>query len=161
MLPLCADESVGMVVWSPLARGRLARPWGKPKAANRGKTTVSLTRSIPLKPRSPPGRSWMPSAQSPRLTESSERRSWLHGCGTTVVVAPLVGANTTQQIDDAVFASSMPGSRGSESRVLHPPIRPAATTRASRRMRNYSGSGIDCRTPRPRTRTQGKPPTDA
>jgi 1-deoxyxylulose-5-phosphate synthase len=25
MLPLCADEGVGTVVWSPLARGRLAR----------------------------------------------------------------------------------------------------------------------------------------
>src|ERR1700733_10989430 len=27
MLPLCADEGVGTMVWSPLARGRLARPW--------------------------------------------------------------------------------------------------------------------------------------
>ncbi len=26
MLPLCADEGVGTMVWSPLARGRLARP---------------------------------------------------------------------------------------------------------------------------------------
>jgi 1-deoxyxylulose-5-phosphate synthase len=25
MLPLCADEGVGTIVWSPLARGRLAR----------------------------------------------------------------------------------------------------------------------------------------
>jgi aryl-alcohol dehydrogenase-like predicted oxidoreductase len=27
MLPLCADEGVGVVPWSPLARGRLTRPW--------------------------------------------------------------------------------------------------------------------------------------
>ena len=27
MLPLCADEGVGVIPWSPLARGRLARPW--------------------------------------------------------------------------------------------------------------------------------------
>ena len=27
MLPLCADEGVGTMVWSPVARGRLARPW--------------------------------------------------------------------------------------------------------------------------------------
>src|SRR5258705_831204 len=27
MLPLCADEGVGTIVWSPLARGRLARPY--------------------------------------------------------------------------------------------------------------------------------------
>src|SRR5947209_20271615 len=27
MLPLCADQGVGVLPWSPLARGRLARPW--------------------------------------------------------------------------------------------------------------------------------------
>lgn len=27
MLPLCADQGVGVIPWSPLARGRLARPW--------------------------------------------------------------------------------------------------------------------------------------
>ncbi len=28
MLPLCRDAGVGIIPWSPLARGRLARPWG-------------------------------------------------------------------------------------------------------------------------------------
>ena len=28
MLPLCADQGVGVIPWSPLARGRLTRPWG-------------------------------------------------------------------------------------------------------------------------------------
>ena len=28
MLPLCVDQGVGVTPWSPLARGRLARPWG-------------------------------------------------------------------------------------------------------------------------------------
>ena len=28
VIPLCVDESVGVLAWSPLARGRLARPWG-------------------------------------------------------------------------------------------------------------------------------------
>jgi 1-deoxyxylulose-5-phosphate synthase len=28
MLPLCADQGVGLIPWSPLARGRLTRPWG-------------------------------------------------------------------------------------------------------------------------------------
>ena len=27
MLPLCRDQAVGMIPWSPLARGRLTRPW--------------------------------------------------------------------------------------------------------------------------------------
>ncbi|MGX6449442.1 aldo/keto reductase [Patulibacter sp. S7RM1-6] len=29
MLPLCAAEGVGVIPWSPLARGRLARPWAE------------------------------------------------------------------------------------------------------------------------------------
>ncbi|MEQ1769272.1 MAG: aldo/keto reductase [Devosia sp.] len=28
MLPLCADQGIGVIPWSPLARGRVARPWG-------------------------------------------------------------------------------------------------------------------------------------
>ncbi|HEX4024716.1 MAG TPA: aldo/keto reductase [Steroidobacteraceae bacterium] len=28
MLPLCRAEGIGVIPWSPLARGRLARPWG-------------------------------------------------------------------------------------------------------------------------------------
>lgn len=29
MLPLCIEEGVGCIPWSPIARGRLARPWGE------------------------------------------------------------------------------------------------------------------------------------
>jgi aryl-alcohol dehydrogenase (NADP+) len=29
MLPLCVSEGIGVIPWSPLARGRLARPWGE------------------------------------------------------------------------------------------------------------------------------------
>ncbi|MEZ5726918.1 MAG: aldo/keto reductase [Burkholderiaceae bacterium] len=29
MLPLCADQGVGVIPWSPLGRGRLTRPWGQ------------------------------------------------------------------------------------------------------------------------------------
>lgn len=29
MLSLCADQGIGVLPWSPLARGRLARPWGE------------------------------------------------------------------------------------------------------------------------------------
>ena len=32
MLPLCRDGGIGVLPWSPLARGRLARPWGEETA---------------------------------------------------------------------------------------------------------------------------------
>jgi len=35
MIPLCLDEGIGTIVWSPLARGRLARAWDDAKATAR------------------------------------------------------------------------------------------------------------------------------
>jgi aryl-alcohol dehydrogenase-like predicted oxidoreductase len=32
MLPLCVEEGIGVIPWSPLARGRLARPWDEATA---------------------------------------------------------------------------------------------------------------------------------
>jgi aryl-alcohol dehydrogenase-like predicted oxidoreductase len=29
MLPLCREEGIGVIPWSPLARGKLTRPWGE------------------------------------------------------------------------------------------------------------------------------------
>jgi aryl-alcohol dehydrogenase (NADP+) len=29
MIPLCIDQGIGLIPWSPMARGRLARPWGE------------------------------------------------------------------------------------------------------------------------------------
>ena len=40
MLPLCAEEGVGVIPWSPLARGRLARPWSDEPATNRAETDM-------------------------------------------------------------------------------------------------------------------------
>jgi aryl-alcohol dehydrogenase-like predicted oxidoreductase len=35
MLPLCSAKGIGVMPWSPLARGRLARPWGDVSARSR------------------------------------------------------------------------------------------------------------------------------
>ena len=42
MLPLCLDEGIGVIPWSPLARGRLARDWED--ATERSRTTNSARR---------------------------------------------------------------------------------------------------------------------
>ncbi len=36
MLPLCADEGIGVIPWSPLAAGKLARPWGSQTVRSSG-----------------------------------------------------------------------------------------------------------------------------
>src|SRR5438309_51123 len=35
MMPLCQDQGVGVIPWSPLARGRLTRPWGEEGSTSR------------------------------------------------------------------------------------------------------------------------------
>jgi aryl-alcohol dehydrogenase-like predicted oxidoreductase len=35
MMPLCLSEGIGVIPWSPLARGRLTRPWDKKDATKR------------------------------------------------------------------------------------------------------------------------------
>jgi aryl-alcohol dehydrogenase-like predicted oxidoreductase len=38
MLPLCLSEGIAVTPWSPLARGRLTRPWGEDSGTERAKT---------------------------------------------------------------------------------------------------------------------------
>ncbi|WP_321472642.1 aldo/keto reductase [uncultured Paludibaculum sp.] len=38
LLPLCAADGIGVIPWSPLARGRLARPWSERAMTKRGQT---------------------------------------------------------------------------------------------------------------------------
>ena len=40
MLPLCASEGIGVIPWSPLARGKLARPWSEEPTTHREKTDI-------------------------------------------------------------------------------------------------------------------------
>ena len=37
MMGLCQAEGIGVIPWSPLARGRLARPWESDSRAPRGR----------------------------------------------------------------------------------------------------------------------------
>ena len=99
MLPLCADQGVGVLPWSPLARGRLTRDWGttteRSSADNFGnrlypdgdRTIVEAVTRIA-------GDRGVPRAQV--------ALAWLLHQGT--VAAPIVGAAKPQHIEDAVAA---------------------------------------------------------
>jgi 1-deoxyxylulose-5-phosphate synthase len=99
MLPLCADEGIGVIPWSPLARGKLTRDWSE--GTNRsekdefGKTLyrdsdadvvaavarVAERRGVP---RAQVALAWV--AQNP------------------VVTAPIVGATKPHHLEDALAA---------------------------------------------------------
>ncbi len=99
MLPLCADEGVGTIVWSPLARGRLARPRNE-------STTRSTTDGFAnmLYTDADSDRSTVEAVGAVAAARGATRAqitlAWLRR--NPVVAAPLVGASSTTQIDDAV-----------------------------------------------------------
>ena len=61
MLPLCADQGVGVIPWSPLARGRLARAWDEVRITS---CATATTEAHPVHasalPASEPGRGISP-----------------------------------------------------------------------------------------------------
>jgi aryl-alcohol dehydrogenase-like predicted oxidoreductase len=103
MLPLCLDEGVGTIVWSPLARGRLARAWSAAKATARG-STDPFADLLYLPYTAEADRRIIDAvgevAEARGVSRAQVALAWLRA--KPVVTAPLVGAGTTGQIDDAV-----------------------------------------------------------
>ncbi|MDT7582618.1 MAG: 1-deoxyxylulose-5-phosphate synthase [Pseudonocardiales bacterium] len=99
MLPLCADEGVGTIPWSPLARGRLTREWnastdrsGTDPFADMLYTQESSDRAII--------EAVGKIAEARGVTRAQVSLAWLRR--NPVVVAPLVGASKQAHLDDAV-----------------------------------------------------------
>jgi 1-deoxyxylulose-5-phosphate synthase len=99
MLPLCADEGVGTIVWSPLARGRLARE--SEETTNRAQTDGFADM---LYTQDASDRAVISSlaaiAKDRGVPRAQIALAWLRT--NPVVVAPLVGATKASHIDDAV-----------------------------------------------------------
>jgi aryl-alcohol dehydrogenase-like predicted oxidoreductase len=102
MLPLCQDEGIGVIPWSPLARGRLTRPWGETTARTETDEfgtklydrTVDADRAVAEAVAQVAARRGVPMAQV--------ALAWV--AGKPGVTAPIVGASKVQHIDDAVAA---------------------------------------------------------
>jgi aryl-alcohol dehydrogenase-like predicted oxidoreductase len=102
MLPLCAAEGVGVIPWSPLARGRLTRPWDE--RSNRLETdeagkrlyeaTAAADRLVVERVAALAASRGVPAAQI--------ALAWV--LQKPVVTAPIVGASKPHHLDDAVAA---------------------------------------------------------
>ncbi|HEY5516468.1 MAG TPA: aldo/keto reductase [Pengzhenrongella sp.] len=120
MYPLCADEGIGVIPWSPLARGRLTRDWGT-ETNRSGKDEfgaqlyeegdraivdavgqVAAARGVP---RAQVALAWV--ARNP------------------VVTAPIIGATKPNHLSDAVAALEITLT-DDEVRRLEEPYRPHA-----------------------------------
>jgi 1-deoxyxylulose-5-phosphate synthase len=105
MLPLCREEGIGVIPWSPLARGRLTRDWDETSARSetdefgRGlyAETADADRRVVERLAAVAAKRGVPRAQL--------ALAWvLHKPGIT---APIVGATKMEHLDDAVAALSI------------------------------------------------------
>ena len=102
MLPLCAAEGVGVIPWSPLARGRLTRDWDDSTERSRtdkfGKTLYEHSADADRK---------VVEAVAKVATERGVPRArvalaWV--LAKPEVSAPIVGASKPEHLDDALAA---------------------------------------------------------
>jgi len=80
MLPLCLDEGIGVIPWSPLARGRLTRDWDASTARSESDRLVVSSQSRVSRPRASGLHGSTPtcwSAHSGSISRSSSRCSRL------------------------------------------------------------------------------------
>jgi aryl-alcohol dehydrogenase (NADP+) len=115
MLPLCADQGVGVIPWSPLARGRLARDWDesteRASTDEFGKTLyVDSDRTIVERVAEVAAERSVPRAQV--------ALAWL--LAQPVVTAPIVGATKLQHLEDAVAAVDVELSAEDVARLEEP-----------------------------------------
>ena len=120
MLPLCADQDIAVLPWSPLARGRLTRDWDQ--TTNRSETDAfgstlydqdAGDRTIAERVAEIADRRGVPRAQV--------AMAWV--ARNPVVTAPIVGASKPQHVDDAVAALELELDED-EVRHLEEPYRP-------------------------------------
>ncbi|MGA2603743.1 MAG: aldo/keto reductase [Verrucomicrobiia bacterium] len=107
MMGLCQAEGIGVIPWSPLARGRLTRPWEQKESTERGKSDEF-------------GKKLYGNAEEAdrviveRVGEVAKKRgvsqaqialAWM--LSKPFVTSPIVGATKPQHLEDAVAALSL------------------------------------------------------
>ncbi len=126
MLGLCAEEGIGVIPWSPLARGRLARDWSEEAPTKRVETDQfgkTLYRAQPEGERDiveAVGKI----ASSRGVARSQVALAWV--LTRPAVSAPIVGASKMGHLEDALGALSITLTP-EELTALEAPYRPRAT----------------------------------
>jgi aryl-alcohol dehydrogenase (NADP+) len=99
MLPLCIDQGVGVIPWSPLARGRLARPWAEHTARSE---TDEFGRSLYREEDETIVDTVLAVAAKRGVPPAQIALAWL--LSKPGVDAPIVGATKPHHLADAVAA---------------------------------------------------------
>jgi aryl-alcohol dehydrogenase (NADP+) len=125
MNPLARDQGVGLLPWSPLARGFLAGNRGRDDRAS-GATARARTDDIALKLYYQDSdfavlQALAATAQARGVSNATVAYAWL--LGRPGVTAPIVGASQTWQLEEAVQALDL-GLTAEECTALEAPYRP-------------------------------------
>jgi aryl-alcohol dehydrogenase (NADP+) len=118
MLPLCLDQGVGVIPWSPLARGRLARPWEESTARSE---TDEFGRSLYLGSDRVITERVAEVAATRGVPPAQVALAWL--LAQPAVTAPIVGATRPEHLEDAIAAVTLELS-GAEIAALGEPYQP-------------------------------------
>jgi aryl-alcohol dehydrogenase-like predicted oxidoreductase len=102
MLPLCADQGIGVIPWSPLARGRLTRDWDAVTARSE---TDSFGQSLYAAEDRQIVEQVARVAADRGVSRAQIALAWL--ISRPAVTAPIIGATRPQHLDDAVAAISV------------------------------------------------------
>ena len=123
MLPLCIDQGVGVIPWSPLARGRLARPWGE-DTPRIGSDVFGATLFAHSEDNDAQVAQALAEVAAQRgASRASVALAWL--LRKPGVSAPIVGASKPGHYDDALAALELQLS-DAEVAALEAPYRPHA-----------------------------------
>ena len=104
MLPLCAEERIAVMPWSPLARGKLARPWSEDASTKRagtdnfGKTLYKGGEVADHAIVDEVGRI----AEKRGVSRAQIATAWM--LAKPVVTSPIIGASKPHHLHDAIAA---------------------------------------------------------
>lgn len=121
MLPLCAEESIGVIPWSPLAQGYLTRPHEEIDATDRGE-------ELPTRAYEQPSTKTINErveeiAANEGVTMAQIALAWL--LEKDWVDAPIVGTTSVSHLEEAVEATTISLS-ASDIQYLEEPYEPVA-----------------------------------
>jgi aryl-alcohol dehydrogenase-like predicted oxidoreductase len=105
MMPLCTAEGIAVVPWSPLARGRLTRPWDTETARTRTdeygnklyESTIEADRRVVAQVAA--------IAAARGVTSAQVALAWV--AQKPFVTAPIVGASKPHHLSDALAALTL------------------------------------------------------
>ncbi|MCP1207118.1 aldo/keto reductase [Pantoea sp. B550] len=102
MHPLCLKEQIAVLPWSPLARGKLTRPWGENTARSASDQVMAKLYDNTEANDAVIAERLAQVAESKGVTRAQVALAWL--LSKPAVTAPIIGASRAEQFEDLVKA---------------------------------------------------------